>query len=134
VRYLLDTCVLSDFARGDPRTLANVKQTPPTDIAVSTLTAMEIDFGLALDPIRARALGPILRGLIDAVSVLSYEIEDARANAVLRAALQRRGRPIGAYDALLAGCAIARGLVLVTANEKEYSRVSGLKLENWREA
>lgn len=130
--YLLDTCVLSDFARGDARTLVRIKETSPTDIAVSTVTVMEVHFGLALEPARARRLAPIMRALIDAVSVLPYETEDARATATLRAALQKRGRPMGAYDALIAGCAIARGLVLVTANEREFARAGGLRVENWR--
>lgn len=132
MRYLLDTCVLSDFAGGEPRTLARVKETRPADVAISTVTVMEVHFGLALAPERARSLAPVMRALMDAASVLPYEIEDARATATLRAALQKAGHPIGAYDAMIAGCAIARGLVLVTANEKEFARASGLELENWR--
>jgi len=134
MRYLLYTCVLSDFARGEPYTLAHVKETPPSDLAVSTVTAMEVHFGLALDPMRARRLGSVMRAILEAVSVLPYELEDARATATLRAALQKRGRPIGAYDALIAGAALARGLVLVTSNEKEFGRASGLKIENWRKS
>ncbi|MBI4191124.1 MAG: type II toxin-antitoxin system VapC family toxin, partial [Betaproteobacteria bacterium] len=56
------------------------------------------------------------------------------ATAALRAALQKKGRPIGAYDVLIAGCALARGLVLVTSNEREFRRVGGLRIENWRTA
>ena len=132
MRYLLDTCVVSDFLRGDGHTLARIKDTPPADIAVSSITAMEVYFGLALHAARAHRVAPVLRGLLDAVTVLPYDIEDARATATLRAALQKRGRPIGAYDGLIAGCALARGLVLVTSNEREFGRASGLKIENWR--
>ncbi len=132
MNFLLDTCVLSDFARGEANTLAQMKSVPPTLIAVSSITAMEIEFGLALDAIRARKLAPVMRALLEAVSVLPYGIEDARATAAVRAALQKKGRPIGAYDALIAGCALARGLVLVTSNEREFRRVSGLQMENWR--
>ena len=132
MRYLLDTCVLSDFARGDRHTLARIKGTPPADVAVSSITAMEVYFGLALDAVRASRVAPALRGLLDTVAVLPYDLEDARATATLRAALQKHGRPIGAYDGLIAGCALARGLVLVTSNEREFGRASGLTLENWR--
>ena len=132
--YLLDTCVLSDFARGEANTLDRVKTTPPAVIAVSSITAMEIEFGLALDAVRARKLAPVMHALLRAVAVLPYGVEDARATASLRAALQKRGRPIGAYDVLIAGCALARGLVLVTSNEAEFRRVSGLRIENWRRA
>ncbi len=132
MKYLLDTCVLSDFARGDARTLDRVKATAPEIVAVSSITAMEIEFGLALDTRRARQLGPVMHALLGAMSVLAYDIEDARASAALRASLHKKGRPIGAYDVLIAGCALARGLVLVTSNEREFSRVSGLRVENWR--
>lgn len=132
MRYLLDTSVLSDFSRGDANTLDLVKTTPPEHIAVSSITAMEIEFGLALDAQRARRLAPVMHALLGTVTILPYGIEDARATASLRASLQKKGRPIGAYDALIAGCALARGLVLVTSNEREFSRVGGLTIENWR--
>lgn len=134
MRYLLDTCVLSDFARGDTNTLDRVKATLPEHIAVSSITAMEVEFGLALDAQRARRLTPVMHALLEAIAVLPYDAADARATAALRAALQKKGRPIGAYDALIAGCALARGLMLVTSNEREFGRVSGLRIENWRKA
>ena len=132
MKYLLDTCVLSDFARGDAHTLTHVKTMSPALIGVSSVSLMEIEFGLALNSARARKLAPVMHALFQAVSILPYGPEDARATATLRASLQKRGRPIGAYDALIAGCALARGLVLVTSNEREFRRVSGLPVENWR--
>lgn len=93
---------------------------------------MEIEFGLALNPAKARKLASVMYALFQAAAILPYGQEDARATATLRASLQKRGRPIGAYDALIAGCALARGLVLVTSNEREFRRVSGLSVENWR--
>ena len=132
MNFLLDTCVLSDFGRGDASTLARMKATPPALIAVSSITAMEIEFGLALDLARARRLAPVMHALLAAVTILPYGTEDARATATLRASLRKKGRPIGAYDALIAGCALARGLVLVSSNEREFGRVSGLRMENWR--
>ena len=132
MKYLLDTCVLSDFARGEAQTLDRLKSIAPSLIAVSTITVMEVEFGLALDAVRARKLAPVMRALLGATAVLPYEAQDALASASLRARLQKKGRPIGAYDVLIAGCALARGLVLVTSNEKEFGRVSGLAVENWR--
>jgi tRNA(fMet)-specific endonuclease VapC len=132
VKYLLDTCVLSDFARGDAGSLVRIKATPPALIGISSVTVMEVEFGLALDPVRARKLAPVMHALLAAVEILPYGRQDAGATAALRAALQKSGRPIGAYDALIAGCALARGLILVTSNEREFRRVSGLRVENWR--
>lgn len=93
---------------------------------------MEIEYGLALNAARARKLAPVMQAMFGAITILPYTNEDARATAALRAALHKKGRIIGAYDTLLAGCALARGLRLVTSNEREFSRVSGLTIENWR--
>jgi tRNA(fMet)-specific endonuclease VapC len=131
-RYLLDTNVISDFVRGDEAVRARLHATAPSEIAVSTISVMEIDYGLALAPARAKKLRPALTALLDAVSVVHFTSEDARAAAAVRAAQRRLGRPVGPYDVLLAGTALARGQVLVTANEAEFSRISGLLVENWR--
>mgnify|MGYP000485766654 CR=1 FL=1 len=56
----------------------------------------------------------------------------AQAAAAIRAALKTRGQPIGAYDALIAGTGLARGLVVVTSNVGEFRRMGGLQVENWR--
>lgn len=126
--------MLSDWARGDAGTLEHIKTTPPALISVSSVTAMEIDFGLAINPARARKLAPVMHALLQAVTIVPYGVEEAHATATLRAALQRKGRPIGAYDALIAGCALARGWVLVSSNVREFRRVTGLLVENWRQA
>ena len=130
--YLLDTCVLSDFARGEAGTLARLRETSPGEIAVSTISVMEVEYGLSLDAARARSLAPVMRAILGAVQILPYATEDARASASLRATLEKKGRPIGAYDVLIAGAALARGLVLVTSNIREFGRVSALRVENWR--
>lgn len=130
--YLLDTCALSDFARGEPGTLAHLRDVAPSEVAISAVSAMEVEYGLALDPGRARKLAPVMRALLEAIAILPYGLEDARASASLRAPLEKRGRPVGAYDALIAGTAIARGLVLVTSNVREFGRIAALRIENWR--
>lgn len=133
MRWLLDTCVLSDFARGEPGTLARLKAASPATLAVSAITVMEVEYGLARAPARARRLAPVMHALLDAVAILPYAEEDARASAAVRAALETKGRPIGAYDILIAGTALAQGCALVTANEGEFGRIAGLRVENWRE-
>src|SRR5690348_2246515 len=130
--YLLDTCVLSDFARGEAGTLARLTEAAPSEVATSAISAMEVEYGLALDAARARKLAPVMRALLGAITVLPYGLEDARATASLRALLEKRGRPVGAYDALIAGTALARGLVVVTSNVREFGRITALRVENWR--
>lgn len=134
MKWLLETNVVSDFVRGDSNVAARLKATPPDDVAVSTITLMEVEYGLKLNPSRARRLAPVIADLFASVRVLAFRRRDARAAAAIRAELRARGKPIGPYDVLLAGSALSRGLTLVTANATEFKRVAGLSTENWREA
>lgn len=132
MKYLLDTCTVSDFVKGQPNVLARIKAISPTFIAVSTLTRMEVEYGLALNADRARKLAPVLQAFLSAISTLPFEVADALAAAGIRAALKAKGQPIGAYDVLIAGTALARGLVVVTSNVGEFQRIGGLQVEDWR--
>lgn len=132
MKYLLDTCTVSDFVKGQPGVLARIKATSPSLIAVSAVTVMEIEFGLQLIPERARKLAPVMNAFLSSITLLSFEDADAKAAGALRAALQKQGQPIGAYDVLIAGCGLARGLVVVTSNIGEFKRVGGLQVEDWR--
>jgi tRNA(fMet)-specific endonuclease VapC len=132
VRFLLDTTVLSDFTRGVAAVLARLKSTSKGDAAICTVTAMEIEYGLILNPARARKIEPMIRFLLQDLQVLAYEPEDATATAAIRAALAKRGTPIGPYDVMIAGTALRRGLVMVTSNGSEFERINGLILEDWR--
>jgi tRNA(fMet)-specific endonuclease VapC len=132
MKYLLDTCTVSDFVKGQPSVLARVKATPPNLIGVSALTRMEVDYGLALNTERAKKLAPILDAFFSTIATLPFDEADAQAAAAIRAALKIQGQPIGAYDVLIAGTGLARGLVVVTSNVGEFKRVSGLQVEDWR--
>ncbi len=132
MKFLLDTCVVSDFVKGNAGVLADVQRTAPDQIAISAVTRMEVEYGLLLNPQRARRLAPMLEAFLGSVAVLPFDDADANAAAAVRAALRKEGRPIGPYDCLIAGCGLARGLVLVTSNESEFGRIAGLRLENWR--
>lgn len=133
MKYLLDTCTVSDFVKGHPAVMARLKSTSPNQIVVSTLTRMEIDYGLAIHPERARKLAPVLEGFFSVVTTVPFDEADAHAAAAIRAALKSKGQPIGAYDALIAGTGVARGLIVVTSNVGEFNRISGLQIENWRD-
>lgn len=132
MKYLLDTCTVSDFVKGQPNVLARVKTTSPNLIAVSALTRMEVNYGLALNAVRARKLAPVLDAFFSAIATLPFDEADAQAAAAIRAALKTKGQPIGAYDVLIAGTGLARGLVVVTSNVSEFKRVIGLQVEDWR--
>ncbi len=132
MKYLLDTCTVSDFVKGRPGVLSRIKATVPNLLAISSITLMEIEFGLALNPHRARKLAPVINAFLGSITTFSFDEADSLAAAGVRASLQRKGKSIGSYDVLIAGCGLARGLIVVTSNVTEFQRVGGLIVENWR--
>jgi tRNA(fMet)-specific endonuclease VapC len=132
VKSLLDTNVLSDFARGEPAVMARLRQEAPAQLAVSVVTEMEVEYGLARNPGLAPRVREAMRLLLNTIPVLPFEREDARVAAQLRASLHSQGTPIGAYDLLLAASALRRGLKIVTHNAREFARIGGLGIEDWR--
>jgi tRNA(fMet)-specific endonuclease VapC len=68
------------------------------------------------------------------IRMIPFEEVDAEAAGRIRAVLQTRKQPIGPYDTLIAGQALARDLTLVTANQREFARVDGLLWEDWAQA
>jgi len=101
---------------------------------VPSVSVFELWYGVAKSvqsDANTRRLKMFLEGQ---VRVLEFGEEDARHAGEIRNALERIGRPIGAYDALIAGQALNRKLTLVTANSKEFGRVKGLAWEDWGKA
>ncbi|MEQ8969261.1 MAG: type II toxin-antitoxin system VapC family toxin [Coleofasciculus sp. C1-SOL-03] len=133
MRYLLDTCVISDFIKGETGTQARLKQTPPTDIAISVITVMELRYGLQLNPQRTQKIEPVITSFLSSITLLPFGIPEAEQAAQIRAILRSQGQPIGAYDVLIAATALQYNLVMITANQREFDRVPGLQTENWRQ-
>ena len=138
MKYLLDTNVLSDFARGERAVMARLRQEAPPQLAVSVITEMEVEYGLARNPDLAPRVREAMRTLLNTISVLPFEREDARVAAQLRASLNSQGTPMEAYDLLLtaycllhAAGALRRGLKIVTHNAREFVGIGGLGLEDW---
>jgi tRNA(fMet)-specific endonuclease VapC len=100
-------------------------------LVLSVIVLFELRYGAAKSPNRDRNSRRIDDFLSGAISVLQFEPDDAREAADIRAALARAGTPIGPYDVLIAAQARRRGAVLVTANQREFGRVPGLRIEDW---
>lgn len=133
MQYLLDTCVISDFIKGEPGTKTRIRQTPPSDIAVSAITVMELRYGLLNNPQRAQKIEPTIASFLTSVTVLAFGTAEAEQAAQIRAILKTQGQPIGAYDVLIAATALQYQLLMITANQREFDRVPGLQTANWRQ-
>ncbi len=130
--YLLDADTLSFVVRRIPRVLERLARAHPSSISVSVITLMELEYGLARQPEKRPRVEAFLRPLLSQVQVLPFLETDARAAAQCRAVLDERGRSIGAYDVMITGTALSRGMTVVTGNAREYRRIDGLAVEDWR--
>ena len=102
-----------------------------TQFFLSSMVLYELEVGVAKSS-RIKANRERLKNLVGSDFVfLPFEREDSKAAAHIRALLENRKQSIGPYDTLIAGQALARGLTLVTSNVREFSRVDGLRWENW---
>ncbi|MEO1693190.1 MAG: PIN domain-containing protein [Cyanobacteria bacterium J06631_6] len=130
--YLLDTCILSDYIKGDSSTVARLKAEKPSDIYFSAITRFEIEYGLQLKPSLIAKISPQLKEIYQRTQTIAFSAAEAETTAVIRGALKNLGQPIGFYDLLIAGTAATHRLILVTSNVREFSKVPILKIENWR--
>lgn len=129
--WLLDTnAVIMLVSRRSEPLLERVEAADPGSLAVSSIVAHELYFG-AYRSQKVDFNLETLRLLFTDLPVLELDREDARVAGDIRADLARRGMPIGPYDVLIAGQAKARDLPLITNNTAEFSRVSGLRIEDW---
>lgn len=133
MNYLLDTCVVSDFFKKNPQIIRHFKRVLPQKIHLSSVMIMEIEYGLKLNPPREEKLRPLWDNLLESVQIVPFNYECACATAEVRSYLKSSGTPIGPYDLLLAGTALAHNFIMVTSNHKEFKRVVGLTIEDWRE-
>jgi tRNA(fMet)-specific endonuclease VapC len=66
--YLLDTCLVSDFVKGEQNTLKQLKSISPTDIFISSLTVMEVKYGLAINPQKAIKIQPLIEPFLTSIT------------------------------------------------------------------
>lgn len=132
--YLLDTNVCIALINGtSDKVRARLIQAmrSKATVATSSITIHELWYGVFKSELVARNERALAAFLSRELAVLDFSPDDARAASLIRAELERQGRRIGEYDTLIAGQAISRNLVLVTANISEFARVKGLVVEDW---
>jgi len=133
VRYLLDTNICIYIAKRKPSgVLARLQQLRLGDIGMSVVTYLELVYG-AWRSEQVETNLARLEQLRHLIPVQSLGADVGRYYGRLRAELERKGVPIGAYDLMIAAHALSLGLTLVTNNVREFARVDGLRLDNWAE-
>lgn len=100
-------------------------------LLLSSIVAFELWYGVAKSQRKERNTQRVETFLAGPLEWALFDEDDARAAGTVRAELEAVGKPVGAYDVLLAGQARRRGATLVTSNTKEFARVRGLRWEDW---
>jgi tRNA(fMet)-specific endonuclease VapC len=132
MRYLLDTNVCVDYLRGRHQHVTRrIQQSTPEDLRVSSVVVGELRYGAekSAHPKRNHELVDVF---LDHVASVNFDREAALTYGRVRVALEKRGLVIGPYDLQIAAHALSLGLVLVTDDVREFRRVAGLRVENWR--
>ena len=130
LRYLLDTNVLSDLVRQPQGNVAaGISAAGEDKVCTSIVVAAELRFGA--EKSGSPRLKDRVELILSALDILALEPPADRHYGKIRHHLQCQGIPIGSNDLLIAAQARALDLTIVTANAREFSRVPGLKVENW---
>jgi tRNA(fMet)-specific endonuclease VapC len=134
LKYLLDTNVCIALINGKPpavRSQFNQEIAKGSVAFVSSISVFELWYGIAKSS-RREENAKLLAGFLSGpVAILPFEGEDARNSGEIRVAMEAVGRPIGAYDVLIAGQALCHEMTIVTANTREFGRVKNLQWEDW---
>ena len=129
MKFLLDTCAVSDYLRGVDSVVQRIQKVRPSDVAISAVTVMELRYGAT------RRQSPKLTASVEAflsgISILTFDAEAAERAGVLRAKMETKGLSIALADCQIAGTALAYDLTLVT-HDKDLMRVPDLKMVDWR--
>lgn len=129
--HLLDTDICIYLIKKQPRkVLDRLMDCSPDDVALSVVTLSELAFGVAKSRDKSKN-GKALELFMAPFQVLPFPVEAAFAYAEIRAHLEKKGRPIGPMDLMIAAHAVSLGATLVSNNLREYRRVPRLEAENW---
>lgn len=132
MRYLLDTNACVDYLNGrHPALTRAIQVARPDDLAISSVAVGELRYGAERSLHRDRNHAR-LDVLLAEIRCLEFDLAAAAIYGRVRAALEKRGLVIGPYDLQIAAHALSLGLVLVSDNTREFRRVRGLEVQNWR--
>ena len=131
MNYLLDTNICIYLIKRKPISiLAKFNEHAVGEVGISTISVAELSYGVQKSRFRDQNQQALLQFLAPLV-IVEFDAEAAFAYGQLRADLEAQDTPIGSLDTLIAGHAVSLGATVVTNNEREFSRVPKLKVENW---
>lgn len=134
MKYLLDTNACIALINGKPasvRTRFEKGLSAGSLVFVSSVVLFELWYGIAKSTHAENNAQRLTGFLSGPVSILPFQEDDARTAGEIRAETEAVGRPVGAYDLLIAGQALRHKMAVVTANTREFARIKNLQWEDW---
>jgi tRNA(fMet)-specific endonuclease VapC len=129
--YFLDSNIcIYHLNDSEPRVSERLERTPTEDIRIPSVVAAELLYGAEKSAKREHNLKAV-RSFLSLYKTAFFDGKSAEHYAVIRAGLERAGKPIGGNDMMIAATALVRGGILVTHNIDEFSRIEGLLSEDW---
>ena len=133
MRYLLDTNICVYIIKRRPQEVIEYFNTlQPSDVGISVITVAELEYGAQKSQKPEQNMAALQQFLIP-LDVIIFDQKAAQIYGEIRAFLETKGQVIGSLDMLIAAQAKSEGMTLVTNNVKEFSRIPGLRIENWAE-
>jgi tRNA(fMet)-specific endonuclease VapC len=132
VKFLLDTNIcIYIIKKQHPEVITRLIKVGFTKIAISTITIAELEYGVSNSQRPFEAQTALLEFLMP-FETLDFNSSAASCYGKIRKELKDKGTPVSDMDMLIASVAMTNELILVTNNEREFKRISGLKIENWK--
>jgi tRNA(fMet)-specific endonuclease VapC len=130
MRFLLDTNIVSDLIRNPQGRVAKwIGSVGEENICTSIIVAAELRYGAAKKA--SPKLTAQVEAVLEAIETLAVDAPADEIYGSIRVQLESAGTPIGGNDLIIASQAMTLDLTLVTNNEREFSRIDGLRIENW---
>lgn len=130
LRFMLDTNLCIHVMRNPDSSVKDRFKAHAGELSISTITLHELIHGADRSK-RPEYQRDLTMDLVSRLAVLEFDAEAADHSGNIHATLSKSGAIIGAYDMLIAGHARSLGLTVVTSNLREFSRVEGLRCEDW---
>ena len=128
---MLDTDILSEYFRGNPKVVEHVEQylNEFSSINLSLITYYEVLNGLLYKDAKKQLKK--FNSFVELNNIISLTIKSVKISAAIQAEFRKKGTIIGHTDTLIAGVAIANDLQLITNNTNHFKRIKGLDIANW---
>ena len=128
-KYLLDTCTCIALIKGQSNVVEHIRQVGVDDCKISDITLAELYFGAYKSGKEEH-----FNDVIEIMNLFEqYNIDALRKYGEIRWHLESKGMKIGDMDMFIAATALEENLIIVTGNVEHFSRIPGLKIENWME-